>query len=175
MPGPFWVESDDGVGREAGRERDIPVRILAPCRSAAETAGEKDMAYPVIIFSHGLGGSREGGALWGRHWASHGYIVVHLQHIGSDEAVWKDKKPHDAVGSMKRAMNLENSRLRIGDVKFALDEMARLRDAGAAPFKHADLARIGMSGHSFGAQTTLAVVRRAPLPPSGVGRPPPAP
>jgi len=168
MPGPFSVESDDGVWHDAARERDIPVRILSPCPGAAATAAEKDMAYPVIIFSHGLGGSREGGALWGRHWASHGYIVVHLQHIGSDEAVWKDKKPHDAVGSMKRAMNLENSRLRIGDVKFALDEMARLRDAGAAPFKHADLARIGMSGHSFGAQTTLAVAGQLLLPLPGV-------
>src|SRR5258706_7929845 len=127
------------------------------------------MAYPVIICSHGLGGSGEGGALGGRHGASHGYIVVHLQHIGSDEAVWKDKKPHDAVGSMKRAMNLENSRLRIGDVKFALDEMARLRDAGAAPFKHADLARIGMSGHSFGAQTTPAAARETLPPLPGVG------
>src|SRR5260221_14459566 len=170
MPGPFSVESDDGVWHGAARERDIPVRILSPRLGAAATAAEKDMAYPVIIFSHGLGGSREGGALWGRHWASHGYIVVHLQHIGSDEAVWKDKKPHDAVGSMKRAMNLENSRLRIGDVKFALDEMARLRDAGAAPFKHADLARIGMSGHSFGAQTTLAVAWGSLLPLPGGAR-----
>lgn len=151
--GPLVVDVSDGVWRDQARARDIPVRVFSP-RPASATL---DTRYPVIIFSHGLGGSREGGALWGRHWASHGYIVVHLQHPGSDESIWKGKKPGEGVSNMKRAMNLDNSRLRIGDVKFALDEMARLHAAGIAPFASADMMRVGMSGHSFGAQTTLAV------------------
>ena len=156
-PGPFVVDVLDMVWRDQPRARDIPARVLSPRPATTVAKPAPDDRYPVIIFSHGLGGSREGGLLWGRHWASHGYIVVHLQHAGSDESIWKGKRPVEGVSNMQRAMNLDNSRLRIGDVKFALDEMVRLRAAGVAPFVNADLTRVGMSGHSFGAQTTLAV------------------
>ena len=44
---------------------------------------------PVIIFSHGLGGSRDGYEYLGRHWASHGYVSVHSTHIGSDTSALK--------------------------------------------------------------------------------------
>ena len=40
--------------------------------------------WPVVIFSHGLGGKREGGTVWGEAWAAAGFVVVHMQHIGSD-------------------------------------------------------------------------------------------
>ena len=30
---------------------------------------------PVILFSHGLGGTREASPYLGEHWASHGYVV----------------------------------------------------------------------------------------------------
>ena len=42
---------------------------------------------PVVLFSHGLGGSREGYGYLGSYWAAHGYVAVHLQHIGSDETM----------------------------------------------------------------------------------------
>ncbi len=167
--GPFAVDASDAIWHDAKRGRELPVRILSPRQPTAMSPS----MLPVIIFSHGLGGNREGGALWGQHWASHGYIVVHLQHPGSDEAVWKGKQPAEVVSSMRRAMNLDNSRLRIGDVKFALDEMTRLHDAGVAAFAQADLAHIGMSGHSFGAQTTLAIAgQQLPLPGAASSRDP---
>ena len=168
--GVFAVEVSDIVWRDAARDRDLPVRILFPRRGAGPSTDASintlaaDAHYPVIIFSHGLGGSREGGALWGQHWASHGYIVIHLQHHSSDESIWKGKPPNEGMNNLRRAMNVDNSRLRTGDVAFALDEIARLQVAGVAPFSDANLARVGMSGHSFGAQTTLAVVgQRLPL------------
>ena len=39
----------------------------------------------MIVFSHGLGGTRDGYEYLGRHWASYGYVSVHLQHKGSDD------------------------------------------------------------------------------------------
>src|SRR3990167_3541328 len=60
---------------------EAPVRVFVP--------GGKG-AFPVILFSHGLGGSREGNRFLGEHWARRGYVAVFLQHPGSDTGVWKD-------------------------------------------------------------------------------------
>lgn len=172
--GQFTVDVGDIVWRDAARRRDLPVRILSPrigmgaligaSKGASMDESGPETRYPIIIFSHGLGGSREGGALWGQHWASHGYIVIHLQHPGSDESIWKGKRPNEGMADLQGAMSLDNSHLRTGDVAFALDEMARLQAAGVAPFSSVNLSRVGMSGHSFGAQTTLTVAgQRLPL------------
>src|ERR1043166_7563974 len=62
------------------RERTVPVKIYYPSTGNGP--------FPIIIFSHGLGGSRDGYEYLGRYWTSHGYVSVHVQHIGSDDAVW---------------------------------------------------------------------------------------
>jgi len=133
--------------RDAGRNRTVPVKVFAPRGTAAA---------PVILFSHGLGGSREGGSLWGEHWASRGYLVIHLQHPGSDEAVARQ-----GLQALKQAATGRELEARTRDVRFALDELQRRHAAGEAPFAQADLARIGLAGHSFGAVTTLAVAGQA--------------
>ena len=113
--------------------------------------------FPVIIFSHGLGGSRDGYEYLGRHWASHGYVSVHLQHKGSDTAVWKDQA--NPMEAMRQAVkDLRNSINRPLDVRFAIDQMEKMnRDKGPLHGR-LDLGRVGMAGHSFGAWTTLAVI-----------------
>ncbi len=150
--GPFSVETTDAVWRDPARQRDMPIRVHAPIPTAK--LNEK---FPVIIFSHGLGGSREGGVIWAKHWASHGFMVVHPQHVGSDESLWKDKPTRERLANMKSGGSLENKVARVADVKFVLDEITRLHQASVAPFSRADLLRIGMSGHSFGALTTLGI------------------
>ena len=59
----------------------MPVLICYPKDISA------DKPEPVIVFSHGLGGSRETYAAYGMHWASYGYVVIFPQHHGSDTAV----------------------------------------------------------------------------------------
>ncbi len=139
--------------RDAARNRSLPVRIYAP-----ESGQNNNAALPLILFSHGLGGSRAGGEQWGRLWAAHGFICVHLQHLGSDEALWKDKNPLQGFASLRRAMTVENGVLRAQDVTFALDEITRHKKTGDATLGSVDLKRIGVSGHSFGARTTVSVV-----------------
>ncbi len=151
--GPFLVQTLDLTWRDDSRNRDIPIRVEFPKN---EPSAKK--AFPLIVFSHGLGGSREGGVMWGQHWASHGFIVVHPQHVGSDEALWKGLKPREIIPNMKNAMSLANSTARAADIKWLLDEITRQQKAGHLPFANADLAHIGMSGHSFGGQTTFAVI-----------------
>src|ERR1700712_4732620 len=70
QPGPFAVGNLEQVWHDAARNRDVPVKIYYPKTDAGKESGRS----PVIIFSHGLGGSREGYSYLGEHWASCGYI-----------------------------------------------------------------------------------------------------
>ncbi|MBL8517510.1 MAG: dienelactone hydrolase [Betaproteobacteria bacterium] len=144
------LSSRDEVWRDQKRSRDVPVRIVMP------TAATDAALLPVILFSHGLGGSLEGGKIWAAEWAANGYIVVTMQHAGSDEGIWKGKSRVERVAALKNAKTGANLMARLGDVAFVLDEVERRRESDAA-WRHADLKRIGMSGHSFGAGTTLGV------------------
>ncbi|MCA3026986.1 MAG: hypothetical protein ING66_00185 [Rhodocyclaceae bacterium] len=151
--GLYKVESVDEAWDDQARKRKLPVRVLFPASGQPESTTK----FPVVVFSHGLGGSSGAGKLWGEHWASHGYIVVHVQHPGSDESIWKDKPVAQVEASLKSAKTMTNLGLRVGDVHFVIDEIVRRSAASETIFKFANSKKIGMSGHSFGAQTTLSI------------------
>ncbi len=125
--------------------RDIPVRIRMPAGTGSA---------PVILFSHGLGGSLDAGTDWVEAWRAAGFITVNIQHRGSDDTIWRGKaRP---MQGLRSAMNGEQLKARADDVHFVLDRIAKGGLAGGCNLGRADMTRIGMSGHSFGAQTTLA-------------------
>jgi dienelactone hydrolase len=131
------------------RQRTIPVKVYLPSTSAPA---------PVILFSHGLGGSREGSAYLGTHWAARGYVAVFLQHPGSDETVWRNKPMHQRLRALQQAANAQNFLLRAKDVSVVLDQLAIWQTSSDhAVAGRLDMTRIGMSGYSFGAVTTQAV------------------
>lgn len=145
--------------RDAARDRDVPVKIYYPVGTAASFD-----PFPVIVFSHGLGGSREGYAYLGEYWAAHGYVSVHVQHAGSDDAVWREEKRKLAALRALRgaASDPEAINARPLDVRFVIDRLTALAsDKGFELHGRLDLARVGMAGHSFGAFTTMAVAGRA--------------
>src|ERR1700722_11080143 len=100
---------------DAARNRDIPIRVYLPAST---------MPAPVVIFSHGLGGNREGSAFLGQHWAERGYVAVFLQHPGSDDSVWKGKSMLDGMADMDKAVSVQNFMLRVKDVPMVLDQLA---------------------------------------------------
>lgn len=139
---------DLGV-KDAKRSREIPIRVYLP-------ADKK--AAPVVLFSHGLGGNREGSAFLGKHWAARGYVAVFLQHPGSDDSVWKDLPIAQRMAALKKAAGLKEFLLRVQDVPAVLDQLELWnKDAAHALAGRFDLNHVGMSGHSFGAVTTQAV------------------
>ncbi|MCX7717850.1 MAG: hypothetical protein N2111_05535 [Candidatus Sumerlaeaceae bacterium] len=146
--GPFRTTVVYEDWRDDSRQRTLPVRITRP----ADPSG----TYPVVLFSHGLGGSRDAGSLWAEHWASHGYLVVHLQHPGSDESLWKNREGNP-LENLKQGMNARQLAVRVEDVRFALAELNRRCAAAQPALAGADPSRVCMTGHSFGAQTTQAV------------------
>ena len=141
----------DDTWQDPRRQRTVPVRIRWPLGIAPAEG------WPVVIYSHGLGGSRDGGDVWGSAWAAAGLLVVHLQHAGSDiDAVrgvassFRDRAALRSVGSADQLL------ARLQDVVFTLDEMARRKMVDKA-WRDVSLDAVGMAGHSFGSHTTLGV------------------
>lgn len=139
----------DGTVQDAARaQRQIPLRVRLP-------AGEGP--FPVILFSHGLGGSLDAGTRWAEAWTAAGFAVVHLQHPGSDASLWKGLKGKEAMAALRKGMDAKQFIARVADVKFVLDAVGGSGMVGNCPMARLDAGRIGMAGHSFGAQTVQAV------------------
>ncbi len=136
---------------DAKRGRDVPAKIYFPKDGAG--------TFPVVLFSHGLGGSREYYEYLARHWAGCGYVSVHITHLGSDDSLWKDLPPAERGKSLqKAAANISNALNRPPDGQFALDQIERLNADETSPLKgRLDLKAMAIAGHSFGAYTTLAL------------------
>lgn len=148
-PEGFKAEILDGTVRDDSRNRDIPIRVYFPPSKAAA---------PVVIFSHGLGGSRENNPYLGNHWAARGYVAVFVQHIGSDNSVWKSVAPAERMNAMRAAAGVQNFLLRVKDIPVVIDALERWnKEDGHVLAGRLDLKHLGMSGHSFGAVTTQAV------------------
>jgi predicted dienelactone hydrolase len=144
----YRVTLRDETWHDQERNRDVPVRLYLP--QGAPPA-------PVVLLSHGLGGTREGMAYLGEAWGGAGYLVVALQHPGSDASVWSDVRPDQRMGALQRAANTRNLILRAGDVSFALDHLHAVTEDGMGLGIPLDLSRVSVAGHSFGAHTALAV------------------
>ena len=98
---------------DTARQRHVPVKIYLPEKGAGP--------FPVIVFSHGLGGSREAYEYLGRHWASYGYVIAHIQHEGSDDQVWKGQEHpgralQQAAGDVRNAIAPASSTATVSSV-----------------------------------------------------------
>ncbi len=128
---------------DASRQRSVPVRLYLPDSARA------DAPVPLIVFSHGIGGSRQGYSYLGRFWASQGYASLHLQHVGSDRSLWGGNV-FDLVSRLHGAAQEAEAVARVHDLSFALDQLL------AGPLApRLDAQRIVAAGHSYGANTTL--------------------
>ncbi len=143
--GPFSVLLSKGELRDPARgHRLVPYKIYYP----AETPSN---LIPVIFWSHGFGGNRDGAAFISRYLASYGYAVVHVTHIGTDSTLWEGKAGHPWDILKQTKVPRETTLARFGDIPFMLDQLPTL-DLPVLP--HLDFSSLGISGHSFGAMTT---------------------
>lgn len=126
---------------DAARDRTVPAKLYLPAHAPGPV--------PLVVFSHGIGGSREGYTYLGKYWAANGYASLHLQHTGSDRNLWSGN-PMALVTRLQAAAQEAEVMNRARDVTFALDQVL----AGElAP--RIDPQRIAAAGHSYGANTTL--------------------
>jgi len=138
-------------------------------QSAVRDAARLPGSLPVVLLVHGFAGDRRESTFVGTHLASHGYLVVSADHVGSVH--------HDIEARIRKA-KAEGRRFiradimpaliedRKGDVPFLLDRA--IAEFGGRPD------RAGITGASFGGWTSLMgpaldprIKVSAPMCPSG--------
>ncbi len=151
-PGVHAIETIDGEWSDAARfDRRVPYRLFLP--------KDQTEAAPVVIFSHGLGGTRDAARYLGERLAASGYAAVHIQHPGSDRSIWEGATTEPEILARMTASltDLRNAVNRFEDVPFAIDSLEAMAREGPLAGR-LDPSRIGMSGHSYGAVSTLVAV-----------------
>lgn len=156
-PGPYRLakgphetgEVDRLVLKDAARGKDLEMTVRFPKSGAGGP-------WPVVVFSHGAGGSRNAFAELCRHWASWGYVTISPTHSDSIQLRRAaGEKPSEYTDAIKNVDPMG----RVADVKFILDSLGEI-EARVPELKRPDGSgrldrqRIGMAGHSAGALTT---------------------
>ena len=142
IPDADAYEVRDLQWQDANRNRAVPAKLYLPKDANAQA--------PLVIFSHGIGGSREGYTYIGKYLAANGIAALHVQHVGSDRSLWFGN-PVQMVGRLQDAAKEGEAIDRSKDMRFALTQV--LADAQIAP--RLDAQRIAAAGHSYGANTTM--------------------
>jgi predicted dienelactone hydrolase len=122
-----------------GRGEALQVRVTAP------VTGD---ALPVIVFSHGFGWSMDGYAPLVDHWAAHGFVVVQATYLDSRRLGLPSDDPR-TPGIWRQ---------RVADATHVLDQLHRVEAAVPGLGGRLDRDRIAAAGHSWGAQTTSALL-----------------
>jgi predicted dienelactone hydrolase len=131
---------------DPARSRAVPARLHWP------TSVVPGSRVPLIVFSHGIGGSRRGYSYLGRYWAARGIASLHVQHAGSDSSLWVGN-PLTVVDRLQRAAHESEALARAWDLQFALDRVL------SSPYgAQINRRRIVAAGHSYGANTALLAV-----------------
>jgi pimeloyl-ACP methyl ester carboxylesterase len=130
------------------RGDDLQVRVSAPVSGSA---------LPVVVFSHGFGGSLDKYAPLADFWASHGFVVVQPTHLDSRTlAVTPDDPRYPNIW-----------RARIDDLTRVIDDLDTVVAAVPGLAGRVDLGRIAVAGHSWGAQTASTLLGAGVLDASG--------
>jgi predicted dienelactone hydrolase len=141
--GKYTVKKETWQLTDASRNRSFYADVFIPQGERAN--------IPVIVFSHGLASRPEDYSDGLNHLASQGFLVIAPQHIGSDMIYFKEV----FEGLNKNIFDRDEFINRPKDISFVIDELER-RNATEFQGK-LNLKNVGVSGHSFGGYTALAI------------------
>jgi len=156
MPDPNSFEARDLQWTDTLRPdgpREVLARFYLPLLVKGSEKAAASQPVPLVVFSHGIGGSREGYSYIGKHLAANGIAALHVQHVGSDRSLWFGN-PLQLVTRLQEAAKDKEAIARTQDVRFALNQVL-----ASTEFKsRLDATRISAAGHSYGANTVLLLV-----------------
>jgi predicted dienelactone hydrolase len=162
-----WMANADIYAPAVSEYLDLPsfflnhlVLVKVPAYEDAKIV-ESKTDYPIILFSHGWNGFNAQNTGQALQLASHGYVVVGIQHTyGAVMTVFEDgtiaKNNPSALPSgapddeYEKAAHLLSDQW-AGDMGFALDFLdEQINDANSPFYKSLDLSQVGVYGHSTG-------------------------
>lgn len=128
-----------------------------------------DGPYPVLIFSHGLGTLPELDTALLEELASHGYVVVGINH-SYISASWSTRDGHTLAFDPNFVSTQSDDErnaliaLMADDVRYVLTQLAQLngKDSSGRFTGQLDLKRVGVLGHSIGGAAAAEVCRVDP-------------
>ena len=118
--------------------------------------------FPIIIFSHGLGGNRTQNTANIESLASNGYIVYAIEHtFDANITIFNDSTAYTYKSHLPDDVGIEefyNVRIpqittRAKDVSFVIDQITLFKSQGLYIGRISDINSIGVFGHSFGGGT----------------------
>ncbi len=140
---------DDVVFEDPQRNKDLHVKVFYP---------QAQGPFPVILFSHGYGGSKDSYRVLTHYWAEHGYVTLQPNH---DDAYalrkallrgWRLRRQMEKTLNDPAAWDQ-----RVGDMVFLLGALSDLHRRVPQLAGKLDLKHVGVGGHSFGAFTAMLV------------------
>ncbi|MFG2881299.1 alpha/beta hydrolase family protein [Streptomyces sp. NPDC048297] len=157
------------------REQGIPSGTLLLPTTHAHLAAPVDhgrRGRPIVLYSPGLYGNRSLGTVLIEELASHGYLVVAIDHTyDADHVEFPGGRVETfaLTGDIDDALIAKALAVRTADTRFVLDQLTALdaghdTDAERRPLPPTlagafDLSRVGMLGHSLGGATAAAALR----------------
>lgn len=148
---------------------ELPEVRTNSCLNAPVAPG----VHPLILVTHGYTGMATDYTFITEDLASRGYVVASVAHTYEDTAVeFPDGRLLKSIyGTQFRPDSLRMDdrsiafagAVRLRDLSFVLDEISRLNSNTSSPFAGAlDTSRIGIVGHSLGAEVALVALTREP-------------
>ena len=130
-----------------GKNRSVPFRVHYPL------AGEN---HAVVVISHGAGGHIDTHFAQAKHLASHGFVSICVEHVGSNLG--------RMTTGLRLAKNLRDMthdadevRNRPADISFAIDCATEWNTKHPVLKRRMDTKRIAVMGHSYGAYTAMVI------------------
>jgi len=137
--------------KDEERDKDLHVRVTMP---------KGNGKYPVIIWSHGAFGSKDGYDPLVKFWAESGYVIIQPTHSDSLSLMSAEER-RKALSYLSQGKFppgiFKNWRERVLDIKFVLNSLDKLSEIVPELSSRIDASKIGVGGHSYGAFTTQVV------------------
>ncbi len=141
--------ADNLILTDLRRQHQIPIKLSYP-----EAPGN----FPVIIFSHGTGASKDDYAVLTRFWASKGYICIqptHADSIALKKQLGNSTNFNEAIREI--FTDFQGWKNRAADISCIISALNSLELQVPDLKDKIDTQRIGVAGHSYGAYTAQLI------------------
>ena len=161
-PGPFGVKTLEYRGlKDAKRNnRPVPIKIHYP---------DADGPFPLVIVSHGGGGTWDANVYQARHLAGHGYVVFCVEHVYSNAdrvKFYMTRRGGRMTFTQALIRTLTDPKVVLGrpkDVSFAIDRAIVWNRTNQELKGKINAGKVAVMGHSYGAYTTLVSCGARPI------------